>query len=107
MPCICNVPDSNTKYFRSMKRARDVRDQLEGLMERVEIELTSNLHDSVAIRKVLNCFCFHITRIETLSLLGSNSRVLLPHSKAIQGRCLQDSETSAGTVCRIGHVIYV
>lgn len=39
-------------HFRSMKRARDVRDQLEGLMERVEIELTSNLHDSVAIRKV-------------------------------------------------------
>ena len=35
-----------------MKRARDVRDQLEGLMERVEIELVSNLSDSVAIRKV-------------------------------------------------------
>ena len=35
-----------------MKRARDVRDQLEGLMERVEIESTSNLHDSIAIRKV-------------------------------------------------------
>jgi pre-mRNA-splicing factor ATP-dependent RNA helicase DHX16 len=43
-----------------MKRARDVRDQLEGLMERVEIELTSNLHDSVAIRKVCVyiLFCF-------------------------------------------------
>lgn len=37
---------------RSMKRARDVRDQLEGLMERVEIEMTSNLHDLVAIQKV-------------------------------------------------------
>ena len=35
-----------------MKRARDVRDQLEGLMERVEIELTSNPHDNIAIRKV-------------------------------------------------------
>ena len=38
---------------RSMKRARDVRDQLEGLMERVEIELTSNPHDNTAIRKVV------------------------------------------------------
>ena len=35
-----------------MKRARDVRDQLEGLMERVEIELTSNPLDNIAIRKV-------------------------------------------------------
>ena len=37
-----------------MKRARDVRDQLEGLMERVEVELTSNPQDTVAIRKVHN-----------------------------------------------------
>ena len=37
---------------RAMKRARDVRDQLEGLMERVEIELTSNPLDSIPIRKV-------------------------------------------------------
>ena len=35
-----------------MRRARDVRDQLEGLMERVEIEITSNIGDSLAIRKV-------------------------------------------------------
>ena len=37
-----------------MKRARDVRDQLAGLMERVEIEPTSNPSDTVAIRKVRN-----------------------------------------------------
>ena len=49
-----------------MKRARDVRDQLEGLMERVEIELTSNLHDSIAIRKV-NYLCVHfVALLETL-----------------------------------------
>jgi len=35
-----------------MKRARDVREQLEGLMERVEIEMTTCNGDSVAIRKV-------------------------------------------------------
>ena len=38
--------------LRSMKRARDIRDQLEGLMERVEIDVKSNILDSVAIRKV-------------------------------------------------------
>ena len=36
-----------------MKRARDVRDQLEGLLERVEIDVVSNLSDTVAIRKVV------------------------------------------------------
>ena len=35
-----------------MNRARDVRDQLESLMERVEIDVVSNISDSVAIRKV-------------------------------------------------------
>jgi len=34
-----------------MKRARDVRDQLAGLLERVEIELTSNESDLDAIKK--------------------------------------------------------
>ena len=39
-------------YCRSMRRARDVREQIEGLMIRVEIEMTSNPIDDVAIRKV-------------------------------------------------------
>jgi hypothetical protein len=34
-----------------MRRARDVREQIEGLMIRVEIEMTSNPIDDVAIRK--------------------------------------------------------
>ena len=34
-----------------MKRARDIRDQLEGLMERVEIEICSNAADLDAIKK--------------------------------------------------------
>lgn len=42
----------NFIQHRSMKRARDVREQLEGLMERVEIEITSNPHDSISVRKV-------------------------------------------------------
>ena len=35
-----------------MKRARDVREQLEGLMERVEVEMTTCGGDTIAIRKV-------------------------------------------------------
>ena len=45
-----------------MKRARDVRDQLDSLLQRVEIEPTSSLHDNVAIRKVVtlyNCDYHH------------------------------------------------
>ena len=34
-----------------MKRARDIRDQLEGLLERVEIEIVSNPGDLEAIKK--------------------------------------------------------
>ena len=41
----------NFIQHRSMKRARDVRDQLEGLCERVEIELQTT-KDTVLIRKV-------------------------------------------------------
>ncbi|KAH6791403.1 RNA helicase family protein [Perilla frutescens var. frutescens] len=41
----------NYIQVRSMKRARDIRDQLEGLLERVEIELTSNMNDLDAVKK--------------------------------------------------------
>uniref|UniRef100_A0A673NIY1 RNA helicase n=1 Tax=Sinocyclocheilus rhinocerous TaxID=307959 RepID=A0A673NIY1_9TELE len=41
----------NFIQFRSMKRARDVRDQLEGLMDRIEVELSSCSGESVPIRK--------------------------------------------------------
>ncbi|KAL3374879.1 hypothetical protein AABB24_006393 [Solanum stoloniferum] len=43
----------NYIQVRSMKRARDIRDQLEGLLERVEIELTSNDNDYEAIKKAI------------------------------------------------------
>ena len=42
----------NFIQFRSMRRARDVRDQLEGLMDRIEVEVVSCDGDSVPIRKV-------------------------------------------------------
>ena len=36
-----------------MKRARDIRDQLEGLLERVEIEPSTNLNDIESIKKAI------------------------------------------------------
>jgi pre-mRNA-splicing factor ATP-dependent RNA helicase DHX16 len=50
---------------RSMKRARDVRDQLEGLMDRVEIEKTSSAGDHDAIRKAIAAgFFYHTARLQ-------------------------------------------
>ncbi|RLN03996.1 hypothetical protein C2845_PM13G10440 [Panicum miliaceum] len=49
----------NYIQVRSMKRARDIRDQLEGLMERVEIEICSNANDLDAIKKAITSGFFH------------------------------------------------
>uniref|UniRef100_A0A6N2LMF8 DEAD-box helicase OB fold domain-containing protein n=1 Tax=Salix viminalis TaxID=40686 RepID=A0A6N2LMF8_SALVM len=50
---------------RSMKRARDVRDQLEGLLERVEIELSSNPNDLDVIKKSITSGFFpHSARLQ-------------------------------------------
>nr|DAD28293.1 TPA_asm: hypothetical protein HUJ06_029761 [Nelumbo nucifera] len=49
----------NYIQVRSMKRARDIRDQLEGLLERVEIELMSNPNDLEAIKKAITSGFFH------------------------------------------------
>lgn len=42
----------NFIQHRSMKRARDVREQLVGLMQRVEMELVSGITETMNIRKV-------------------------------------------------------
>nr|KYP55754.1 Putative pre-mRNA-splicing factor ATP-dependent RNA helicase DHX16 [Cajanus cajan] len=48
-----------------MKRARDIRDQLAGLLERVEIELTSNANDLDAIKKTITSGFFpHTARLQ-------------------------------------------
>ncbi|VVA92575.1 unnamed protein product [Arabis nemorensis] len=41
----------NYIQVRSMKRARDIRDQLERLLERVEIKVSSNFHNLDLVRK--------------------------------------------------------
>jgi pre-mRNA-splicing factor ATP-dependent RNA helicase DHX16 len=50
-----------------MKRARDIRDQLKRLLERVEIELTSNLDDLESIKKAITSrsgFFPHCARLQ-------------------------------------------
>ncbi|KAG5148933.1 hypothetical protein AAZX31_06G191700 [Glycine max] len=55
----------NYIQVRSMKRARDIRDQLAGLLERVEIELTSNANDLDAIKKSITSGFFpHSARLQ-------------------------------------------
>ncbi|XP_027125919.1 pre-mRNA-splicing factor ATP-dependent RNA helicase DEAH1-like isoform X1 [Coffea arabica] len=55
----------NYIQVRSMKRARDIRDQLEGLLERVEIEVTSNVNDLEAIKKAITSGFFpHSARLQ-------------------------------------------
>jgi pre-mRNA-splicing factor ATP-dependent RNA helicase DHX16 len=51
----------NFIQYRSMKRARDIRDQLEGLCDRVEIPLTSNPHETQNIRKAVTAGYFYHT----------------------------------------------
>ncbi|XP_073454994.1 pre-mRNA-splicing factor ATP-dependent RNA helicase DHX16 [Aquarana catesbeiana] len=49
---------------RSLRRARDVREQLEGLMGRIEIELTSCEGDNVPIRKAITAgYFYHTARL--------------------------------------------
>lgn len=55
----------NFVQIRSLKRARDVREQLESLLERVEVRLLSNPNDHVSIRKAIaSGFFFNTARLD-------------------------------------------
>ena len=46
-----------------MKRARDIREQLSGLMDRIEIPLSSNQCDSEAIRRAITAgYFYHVAK---------------------------------------------
>jgi len=53
----------NFIQVRSLKKARDVRDQLLGLFERTEVEMTSNASDTRAIRKAITSGYFYHTAL--------------------------------------------
>eukprot|EP00252_Welwitschia_mirabilis_P004082 TRINITY_DN14270_c0_g2_i1.p1 TRINITY_DN14270_c0_g2~~TRINITY_DN14270_c0_g2_i1.p1 ORF type:complete len:1044 (-),score=237.61 TRINITY_DN14270_c0_g2_i1:18-3149(-) len=55
----------NYIQVRSMKRARDIRDQLEGLLERVEIEPSSSVNDLEAIKKaIVSGYFYHTAMLQ-------------------------------------------
>ncbi|KAF8820441.1 putative pre-mRna-splicing factor ATP-dependent Rna helicase [Cardiosporidium cionae] len=68
----------NFIQFRSMKRARDVREQLIGLLDRVEVELTSNPTDNDGILKAVTSGFF--TQGARLNKNGSYSTLKHPHT---------------------------
>jgi len=69
----------NFIQHRSMRRARDIRDQLEGLMERVEIEPTS-ANDPDSIRKtVTSGFFYHTAKLQK----GGHYKTV-KHGQAVQ-----------------------
>ena len=50
---------------RSMKRARDIRDQLVGLMERVEVEMASDAANLDGLRKAIAAgYFYHTARLQ-------------------------------------------
>ncbi|KAJ8687189.1 hypothetical protein QAD02_022983 [Eretmocerus hayati] len=54
----------NFIQHKSMKRARDVKDQLVRLMQRVEMELVSGITESVNIRKAITAgYFYHIAKL--------------------------------------------
>ncbi|XP_030376802.1 pre-mRNA-splicing factor ATP-dependent RNA helicase DHX16 [Scaptodrosophila lebanonensis] len=54
----------NFIQYRSMKRARDVREQLVGLMQRVEIDMVSCLPETVNVRKAVTAgYFYHVARL--------------------------------------------
>ena len=55
----------NFVQLRSMKRARDIRDQVEGLCERTEVEMSSRAQDHNAIcRAVTAGFFYHTAKLQ-------------------------------------------
>jgi hypothetical protein len=78
-----------------MKRARDVRDQLEGLLERVEIELTSEPNDLDAIKKAITsgksiaALCLQLLGSKNNSLLYSLLKLILYFSFQVFSHTLQ------------------
>ena len=83
----------NFIQHRSMKRARDVRDQLAGLMERVEIALESSGGDSVKIRKAITSGFFY----NTARLAGKTGTYkTMKHQQTVHvhpNSCLFEQET--------------
>lgn len=85
----------NYIQYRSMCRARDVRDQLEKLMERVEAEIKSSKDDHVAIRKAFTAgYFYHTAKLNKgghyRTIKGNQTVLIHPNSSLFEEtpRCL-------------------
>lgn len=89
----------NYNQVRSMKRGRDIRDQLEGLLEKVEIELVSNPSNLDTIKKAITSgiqFCsdsvdIFINFLCTITDIKAFFRIFPPCCKAPEDWCLPNS----------------
>ncbi|XP_014219992.1 putative pre-mRNA-splicing factor ATP-dependent RNA helicase DHX16 [Copidosoma floridanum] len=55
---------SNFIQYKSMKRARDVREQLVGLMQRVEMDLVSGINETINMRKAITAgYFYHVAKL--------------------------------------------
>ena len=71
----------NYIQYRSMVRARDVREQLHGLLERVEVDIKSCNGDHTAVRKALTAgFFYHVAR---LSKDGGQYKTIKSHQTVL------------------------
>jgi pre-mRNA-splicing factor ATP-dependent RNA helicase DHX16 len=77
----------NFIQHRSMRRARDIREQLVNLLERVEIELQSNINDPDAIRKAITAgFFYHTAKLQkngTYKTVKHNQTVMIHPSSSL------------------------
>ncbi|KAJ6222574.1 hypothetical protein RDWZM_001119 [Blomia tropicalis] len=85
----------NYIQYRSMVRARDVRDQLENLMERVEVEVKSCDGDHVAMRKAITSgYFYHTAKLSKggnyRTIKGNQTVMIHPNSSLFEEtpRCL-------------------
>jgi pre-mRNA-splicing factor ATP-dependent RNA helicase DHX16 len=69
----------NFIQFRSMSRARDVRDQLVGLLERVEIPLVSSEESDAILKCITSGFFYH-----TAQLQKGGSYKTVKHNQTVQ-----------------------
>ena len=73
---------------RSLKRARDIYEQIERLLERVEIPLTNSGNDSIAIRKALASGYFlnvaHLGKGGSYNVAKSKSNAAIHPSSALK-----------------------
>ncbi|KAJ1685954.1 hypothetical protein LUZ63_017344 [Rhynchospora breviuscula] len=81
----------NYIQVRTMKRARNIRDQLEGLLKRAGIEITSNVNDLNAIRQAITSgFFLHVAKLHMHGLyrLPKNHQTINIHPSSVLAQAL-------------------